>query len=131
VTQRVETRKSVVDPNNNRTSTSNYDNKGNLISKEETGYILINGVPTLKTYKTEHQYNALVNSSRSMAQGQMSQISPPRNIMTTVLQRETIRGNFKAIVNALGQRTEFSDYDANGNVGRLFDFNGVVTSENL
>ena len=37
------------------------------------------------------------------------------------------RGQLKAIVNALNQRTEFSNYDANGNVGTITDPNGVVT----
>jgi RHS repeat-associated protein len=126
VTQRVETKQSVVDPNNNRTSTSTYD-KSNLLSQEETGYVLVNGVPTLKTYRTEYQYNAL---------GQLIQINGPRTDVSDITTQEYYenspsegnnRAQLKAIVNVLGQRTQFSDYDANGNVGRIIDPNGVVT----
>ena len=127
VTQRTETRKSVVDPNNNRTLTSTYDTQGNLLSQEETGYVLVNGVPTLKTYRTEYQYNVL---------GQLIQINGARPDVSDITTQEYYenspsegnnRAQLKAIVNALGQRTEFSDYDANGNVGRIIDPNGVVT----
>jgi RHS repeat-associated protein len=127
VIQRTETRKSVVDPNNNRTSTSTYDTQGKLLSQEETGYVLIGGVPTLKTYRTEYQYNAL---------GQLIQINGPRTDVSDITTQEYYenspsegnnRSQLKAIVNALEQRTEFSDYDANGNVGRITDPNGVVT----
>jgi RHS repeat-associated protein len=36
------------------------------------------------------------------------------------------RGQLKAIINALGQRTEFLTYDANGNLKKLKDPNGVM-----
>jgi len=127
VTQRVETKVSVVDPNNNRTSTSNYDANGNLTSRVETGYVLIDGVPTLKTYTTSYQYNSY---------GQLTQVNGPRTDVSDITTYEYYdntpeqgnnRAQIKAIVNALSQRTEFSDYDANGNVGTITDPNGVVT----
>ena len=55
VTQRMEAKKSVVDPNQNRTSTSNYDANGNLTSRVETGYVLVNNTPTQRTYTTSYQ----------------------------------------------------------------------------
>ena len=47
--------------------------------------------------------------------------------MKTSQEKETTRAQLKAIVNALNQRTEFSNYDANGNVGKITDPNGVIT----
>ena len=127
VTQRIETKGSVVDPNHNRTSTSNYDANGNLTSQVETGDVLVNGVPTQKTYTTSYQYNSY---------SQLNQTNGPRTDVSDITTYEYYennpgegnnRGQLKAVVNALGQRTEFSDYDANGNVGRITDPNGVVT----
>ncbi len=127
LTQSTETIKSVVDTQQNKVTTTSYDNQGNILYRQESGYVLINGVPTQKTYTTQYQYNAL---------GQLTQINGPRadvSDMTTVEYYDNIpgegnnRGQLKAIVNALGQRTEFSEYDANGNVGKIKDPNNVMT----
>lgn len=127
LTQRTETIKSVVDTQQNKIITTAYDNQGNILSRQESGYVFINGVPTQKTYTTQYQYNTL---------GQLTQINGPRTDVSDITTFEYYentsgggnnRGQLKAIVNALNQRTEFSNYDANGNVGRITDPNGVIT----
>ena len=83
--------------------------------------------PPQKTYTTQYQYNTL---------GQLTQINGPRTDVSDITTLEYYantpdqgnnRGQLKAIVNALSQRTEFSNYDANGNVGTITDPNGVIT----
>ena len=127
VTQRIETKVSVVNSNYNRTSTSNYDANGNLTSQVETGYVLVGGTPTQRTYTTSYQYNSY---------GQLTQVNGPRTDVSDITTYEYYensegqgnnRAQLKAIVNALNQRTEFSNYDANGNVGTITDPNGVIT----
>jgi len=126
LTQSTETIKSVVDTQQNKVITTAYNNQGNILSRQESGYVFINGVPTQKTYTTQYQYNTL---------GQLTQINGPRTDVSDITTLEYYantsgegnnRGQLKAIVNALGQRTEFSDYDANGNVGRITDPNNVI-----
>jgi RHS repeat-associated protein len=127
LTQSTETVKSVVDPQQNKVITTTYDNQGNIVSRQESGYVFINGVATSKTYTTQYQYNTL---------GQLTQINGPRTDVSDITTLEYYdntsgegnnRGQIKAIVNALSQRTEFSNYDANGNVGTITDPNGVIT----
>ena len=127
LTQSTETVKSVVDPQQNKVTTIAYDNQGNILSRQESGYVFINGVATPKTYTTQYQYNTL---------GQLTQINGPRTDVSDITTIEYYantpdqgnnRGQLKAIVNALSQRTEFSNYDANGNVGTITDPNGVIT----
>jgi RHS repeat-associated protein len=127
VRQRVETKASVVASNQNRTSTSNYDASGNLTSQVETGDVMVGETPTQRTYTTSYQYNSY---------GQLTQVNGPRTDVSDITtyeyydntsQEGNNRGQLKAIVNALSQRTEFSNYDANGNVGTIADPNGVVT----
>ena len=127
LTQSTETIKSVVDPQQNKVITTAYDNQGNILSRQESGYVFINGVATPKTYTTQYQYNTL---------GQLTQINGPRTDVSDITTLEYYantpdqgnnRGQLKAIVNALSQRTEFSNYDANGNVGTITDPNGVIT----
>jgi YD repeat-containing protein len=127
VREKVETRKSLLSPEGEKITTWTYDEAGNLISKEDKGYVLIDEVPTLRTQKTEYHYTGL---------GQLEWIDGPRTDVTDRTDFEYYendpsqgdnRGQLKAIVNALGRRTEFSDYDANGNVGKITDPNGVVT----
>ena len=126
-TQSTETIKSVVDPQQNKVTTTSYDNQGNITSRQESGYVFINGAPTPKTYTTQYQYNTY---------GQLIQINGPRTDVSDITNLEYYantpdqgnnRGQLKAIVNALKQRTEFSEYDANGNVGRITDPNNVIT----
>jgi YD repeat-containing protein len=127
LTQSTETTKSVVDPQQNKVTTTTYDNQGNILSRQESGYVFINGTPTQKTYTTQYQYNSL---------GQPTQMNGPRTDVSDITTLEYYpntpdqgnnRGQLKAIVNALNQRTEFSNYDANGNVGTITDPNGVIT----
>ncbi len=127
LTQSTETVKSVVDPQQNKVTTTTYDNQGNILTRQVAGYIFINGVATAKTYTTQYQYNTL---------GQLTQINGPRTDVSDITTLEYYantsdqgnnRGQLKAIANALSQRTEFSNYDANGNVGTITDPNGVIT----
>jgi RHS repeat-associated protein len=127
LTQSTETVKSVVDPQQNKVITTVYDNQGNIPSWQESGFVFINGVSTQKTYTTRYQYNAL---------GQLTQIDGPRTDVLDITTFEYYantpgegnnRAQLKTIVNAQNQRTEFSEYDANGNVGRITDQNGVIT----
>jgi RHS repeat-associated protein len=127
LTQRTETKTSVANPQQNKVTTLTYDTYGNIASRQVAGYVLINGTATQKTYTTTYQYNTL---------GQLAQIDGPRTDVSdiTTIQyyantsdQGNNRGQLKAIVNALSQRTEFSNYDANGNVGTITDPNGVVT----
>jgi YD repeat-containing protein len=126
-----ETKPSVVSgcPQNN-VKAINYDTRGNIISRVESGCVLINGTPTPKTYTTEYEYdNGLLSGP-----GLLTKIDGPRadvsDITTFEYYENTVpeldnRYRLKAIVNALNQRTEFSEYDANGNVGKIKDPNGV------
>jgi len=127
LTQSTETIKSVVDPQQNKVITTAYDNQGNILTRQEAGYVFISGVPTQRTYTTQYQYNTL---------GQLTQINGPRTDVSDITTIEYYpntpdqgnnQGQLKAIVNALNQRTEFSNYDANGNVGTIIDPNGVIT----
>jgi RHS repeat-associated protein len=127
LTQSTETIKSVVDPQQNKVTTIAYDNQGNILSRQEAGYVFINGVSTPKTYTIQYQYNTL---------GQLTQINGPRTDVSDITTLEYYantpdqgnnRGQLKAIVNALSQRTEFSNYDANGNLGTITGPNGVIT----
>ena len=126
LTQSTETIPSVAASQQNKVITTAYDTQGNILSRQESGYVLINGVPTPKTYTTAYQYNTL---------GQLTQIDGPRTDVSDITTLEYYantsdqgnnRGQLKAIVNALSQRTEFSNYDANGNVGTITDPNGVI-----
>jgi len=126
LTQSTESVKSVVNSQQNKVITTTYDNQSNILTRQESGYVFINGVATPKTYTTQYQYNTL---------GQLTQINGPRNDVSDITTIEHYantsaqgnnRGQLKAIVNALSQRTEFSNYDANGNVGRITDPNGVI-----
>lgn len=126
LTQSTETKSSVAASQQNKVITTTYDNQGDITSRQESGYVLVNGVATPKTYTTQYQYNTL---------GQLTQIDGPRTDVSdiTTIQyypntsdQGNNRGQLMAIVNALGQSTQFSNYDANGNVGTITDPNGVI-----
>jgi YD repeat-containing protein len=126
IAQRIETKPSTLDTGTNRTITTTYD-KGNHISREETGYVLINGIPAPETHRSGYEYNSL---------GQLIRIDGPRKDVSDITTIEYYpndpeegdnRGQIKAIVNAMGQQTSFSEYDANGNVGKIIDPNGSIT----
>jgi YD repeat-containing protein len=125
--EKTETKPSVVSSGQNKVVTFTYDTAGNITSREETGYVLIDGTPTQRTYATDYVYNENIP-------GQLIEINGPRASNSTTFeyydntqQEGNNRGQLKAIVNALGQRTEFSNYDANGNVGKIKDPNNVET----
>ena len=101
---------------------------GNITSREETGYVLINGTPTQRTYTTEYVYNQNIPGPAYPDQWPKddSDITTFEYYDNTQ-QEGNNRGQLKAIVNALSQRTEFSNYDANGNVGKIKDPNNVET----
>lgn len=129
VREKVEIRESVVLlPGGKRVATWRYDEGGNLRVKKEEGYVLVDGEPSLRTYTTGYGYTEL---------GQLRWIDGLRTDLSDVTHFEYYensesagdnRGQLKAIINALDHRTEFSRYDANGNVGRITDPNGVVTA---
>ena len=127
LTQSTETKASVAAPEQNKVITIAYDTAGNIASRQESGYVLINGVPTSRAYTTGYQYNSY---------DKLTQINGPRTDLSDITTLEYYdnvsgegnnRGQLKAIVDALGHRTSFSDYDANGNMGTITDPNAVVT----
>jgi YD repeat-containing protein len=95
-----------------RTTSFNYDNNGNLLTKT----IAANGNNRTWTYT----YNT---------NGQITTITGPR---TDVVDLTTYAydgsGNLASITNALNQITTFSNYDANGRVGLITDPNGATTT---
>jgi RHS repeat-associated protein len=126
LSQSTETMESVVDPSRSRVVTLDYDDSGNVVSRSEAGYALVQGAAADAARETHFQYNAY---------GQVTQIDGPRTDVSDITSFEyydntpeqgSNRGRLKAVVNALGQRTEFSDYDANGNVGAVSRPDGVV-----
>jgi len=127
LTQRTETKASVVSTGQSKVITTAYDTAGNVSSVTVTGYVLVDGSPVQRTYTTSYQYNAL---------GQLTEINGPRTDVTdtTTLvyyanapEEGNNRGRLYTITNALGQVTTFSNYDANGNVGTITAPDGVVT----
>jgi len=127
LTQSTETKPSVASSGQNKVTTTAYNNQGRITSVTETGYILINGTPAQTNYATGYQYNSF---------GQLTGIDGPRTDVSDTIAFEYYenasgqgnnRAQPKAVVNALNQRTEFSEYDANGNVGAITDPNGVIT----
>ena len=126
LTQSVETKSSVAG-SGSTTITTAYDNGGNVQTRTETGYVLINGSPVQQTSTTSYQYNT---------NGQLTLIDGPRTdvndtITYTYYPNTTDQGNNRGqlhtVTNALNQTTTYSGYDANGNVGTITDPNGVIT----
>ena len=74
LTQRTETKPSVINPSQNKVMTTVYDN-GNVCSRTETGYAMVNGVATQKTYTTGYSYNTM---------GQLTQIDGPRTDVSDI-----------------------------------------------
>jgi RHS repeat-associated protein len=129
LTQMTETKPSVANPGHTMGTTTYYDNAGNVSSVVKSGYAVVSGVPTWKTYTTTYQHNG--------PGGQVSSIDGPRTDVSDTATYEYYpntadqgnnRGQLKAVVNALNHRTELSNYDANGNVGAITDPNNIVTS---
>jgi RHS repeat-associated protein len=127
LTQSTETKVSVLASGQNKVTTTNYDSYGRITSRTEAGYVLVNSVPTQRTYTTGFQYNSL---------GQLTQINGPRTDVSDVTTlayyaNDSGQGNNRAqlmtVTDALGHITQYTNYDANGNVGTITDPNGVVT----
>ena len=128
LTQSTESKKSVVNPSQDKVITTTYDTYGNISSKAETGYTYVNGVATPVTETTSYQYNTV---------GQITQIDGPRTDVSDITTFEYYpnnssqgnnRGRLSSITNTLGQTTLYGNYDGNGNVGTVTDPNGVVTT---
>ena len=73
---KTETKVSVVSSGHNKVVTLTYDTAGNVTSRQESGYVLINGTPTEKTYTTSYQYNSY---------GQLTQINGPRTDVSDII----------------------------------------------
>ena len=117
LTQSTETKPSVLASGQNKVITTSYDAYGKIASRTETGYVLVNGVPTQRTYTTGFHYNSL---------GQLIQINGPQNgclrnyhlcILPERCRPGNNRGQLMTVTDALGHITQYSNYDANGNVG--------------
>jgi YD repeat-containing protein len=126
LTQSTETKPSVLASGQNKIITTAYDSYGKITSRTETGYVLVNTVPTQRAYTTGFQYNGF---------GQLTQINGPRTDVADVTTfayypNDDGQGNNRAqlmtITDALGHITQYSNYDANGNVGTVTDPNGVI-----
>ena len=128
ITQRTESKPSVVSQGQNKVVTTAYDNYGNVTSRTETGYAMVSGVATQKTSTTGYSYNTY---------GQRTQINGPRTDASDITtyayyDNNANQGNNRAqlytVTDALNHTTQFSNYDANGNAGTVTDPNGVVTT---
>jgi RHS repeat-associated protein len=127
LTESTETKASVANPGQDKVITTAYNTQGKVSSVTETGYVLINGSPSARTYTISYEYSTY---------GQLTQINGPRTDVTDVTtyayfantsDQGNNRGQLHTITNALSQATQVSNYDANGNVGTITDPNGVVT----
>ena len=102
-----------------------YDDNGNVLSRSEQATNDISGAsgtaavavgsPRISTYT----YNAY---------GQItSAVGPRTDIVDKTTYDYDAKGNLAIVTNALGQATTYSNYDDNGNVGRIVEPNGLVT----
>ena len=128
LTQSTESKPSVINPSQSKVVTTAYDNYGNVTSRTEAGYAMVNEVATQKTSTTGYSYNAY---------GQRTQINGPRTDVSDITtyayyENNANQGNNRAqlysITDALNHTAYLSNYDANGNVGTITDPNGVITT---
>jgi YD repeat-containing protein len=102
-----------------------YDANGNVLSRTEQATSDISGAsgtavtpvgsPRISTYT----YNAF---------GQItSAVGPRTDIVDKTTYDYDAKGNLAIVTNALDQATTYSNYDDNGNVGRIVEPNGLVT----
>lgn len=102
-----------------------YDDNGNVLSRSEQATNDMSGAsgtaagvvgsPRISTYT----YNAY---------GQItSAVGPRTDIVDKTTYDYDAKGNLAIVTNALGQATTYSNYDDNGNVGRIVEPNGLVT----
>ena len=137
---RTETKSSVVAGcSQSKVITTAYNTKGKVISRTETGCVLVNGSPTQVSYTTTYEYDNGIPSGP----GQLTKINGPRtgvNITNFVYYPNTSeyvdedsdkRGRLQFIKKRVSQDleliTEFLDYDKNGNLTQVKDLNGVIT----
>jgi RHS repeat-associated protein len=137
---RTETKPSVVPGcSQGKVIATTYDTKGKILSRVETGCILINGIPTQKSYATTYEYDNGLPSGP----GQLTKINGPRtginitnflyypNTPEYVDEDSDKRGRLQVIKNRVNEDldliTEFVDYDKNGNVKQVKDPNGIFT----
>lgn len=127
LTRSREAKPSVLVSGQDKVITTHYDAYGRITSRTETGYVLVDGAHTQRTYVTGFQYNSL---------GQLIQIDGPRTDVADLTTfayypndagQGSNRGRLMMITDAAGHVTQYSDYDANGNVGTITDRNGVIT----
>lgn len=110
VTLRLPTR--VTEPG--RETTHSYDAAGNRLS------MTVRDTATNATRTTSWTYNAV---------GQVLSMDGPRaDVSDVTIFAYDLEGNLGSFTNALGQTTEFTDFDAHGNPTRMVDANGVVTT---
>jgi YD repeat-containing protein len=102
-----------------------YDANGNLLSRTEQATGDLSGssgtaaAPAGSPRNWTYTYNAY---------GQVTSVVGPR---TDIVDKTTYdydaKGNLAVVTNALGQATTYSNYDDNGNVGRIVEPSGLVT----
>lgn len=118
------TKSSVANPGQNTTSTFTYDEKGNLLSRTESGFN--GGAPVTRT--TTYAYNP---------NGQLIRIDGPRSDLNDVTLFEYYpntpeqgmnRGRLKKITDAIGFETAFAQYNAFGKPGNGTDPNNIITA---
>ncbi len=109
-----------------RLTTFQYDIQGNVLTRTEqattdlTGAAAFTATLTGKPRKWTHTY---------YDNGQPRNVTGPRTDVVDVTDYiYDTKGNLTTIKNALGHQTQFSQYDANGRVGRIEAPNGVVTT---
>ena len=101
----------------------NYDNLGNMLQKIEQATLDNNGQNGFSAIRTgvkrlwEYSYNK---------HGDLANFSDPSGSSTTYTY--DLAGNLAEITNAIGHTTTFSNYDANGRVGKVIDPNGLITT---
>jgi len=102
-----------------------YDANGNVLSRTEQATSDVSG--------SSGTAAALVGSPRNWtytynAYGQVtSMVGPRTDIVDKTTYDYDAKGNLAVVTNALGQATTYSNYDDNGNVGRIVEPSGLVT----
>jgi YD repeat-containing protein len=102
-----------------------YDAGGNVLSRSEQATTDVSGssgtaaVPVGSPRNWTYTYNGY---------GQItSAVGPRTDIVDKTTYDYDAKGNVAVVTNALGQATTYSNYDDNGNVGRIVQPSGLVT----
>lgn len=97
-----------------RRTTYTYDSRGNELTQTVTDLATGDSRTTTKTYT---------------AAGLLQSVDGPRTDVSDVTTYAyDSQGNLASITDALGHATQFTNYDGNGNLLRMVDPNGVVTT---